>query len=68
MQTIYILINDSGILLGLYRDRMKAQKDALDYIDNDILHGPTLYLYMASSNQVDKVAENRFFMIWSNKK
>ena len=67
MQTVYILNNSNGILLGLYRAEHLAKTAVTVYQkEQAITDEPTLYLYKVSSYQVDQCIGNNFECIWSS--
>lgn len=63
MQTAYILINGAGILLGVYRDKLKADIAMTRFNNETDTNNPGLFLYKVHSDQVDKHAANVFEMI-----
>ena len=65
MQTIFILVNTAGILLGVYRERKLADQAIKHYNKEDAVIGePRLYLYKVSSDELNKFAKNRFDCVW----
>lgn len=67
MQTVFILVNSVGILLGVYRTRDSAMLSIASYERDDSVAGePILYLYKVTSGQVDTAINNRFDCVWTN--
>ena len=66
MSTVYILNNNFGILLGVYRTRNNAEIAAKKYI-NDLDFGSgmdNVCVYKVTSDLVDKIPGNHFEMIF----
>lgn len=67
MQTVYILVNNVGILLGVYRTRESATQAIAIYEREDSVSGePIMYLYQVNSKQVDAAVNNRYECVWTN--
>lgn len=64
MQTVYILVNSAGILLGVYRERNIADRAIKVYQEEDVTNAPMLYLYQVTSDEVNKFAGNKFQAVW----
>lgn len=64
MQTVYILVNSAGILLGVYRERNIADRAIKVYQEEDVIGAPMLYLYQVTSDEVNKFAGNKFQAVW----
>ena len=63
MQPVYILNNQYGILLGMYKTLSKAQAAYKLYLQET---NTILYLYKVDETEVNLVPKNRFNMINSN--
>jgi len=59
-QTVYIIINNVGIPLGVYRDYKTATHAVQIYIKNSTLNEPNVSIWKFSSTQVNKPPKNRF--------
>lgn len=68
MSIVYVLVNDSGIMLGIYRDYTKALVTIKDYQENEDICSPIMYLYKITSDQADLPVKNRFKCIWMSEK
>ena len=67
MQTVFILVNSVGILLGVYRTYESAISAIELYEKNDSISGePIMYLYKVTSGQVDARVNNNFSCVWTN--
>ncbi len=64
MPTVYILVNSSGILLGVYRELKVANRAIKVYQEEDTINAPMLYLYKVTSDEVNKFAGNKFEVVW----
>jgi hypothetical protein len=63
--TIYLLMNNLGILLGIYRDLSFGIDAAKKYIvDGDISLETHLYIYRADTRDVGRAPGNQFLLVW----
>lgn len=65
-QTAHILINQYGILLGIYRNLEVAKKAIKHYQTEETTTCPKLFLYSATSDQVNTTPRNQFPCVWES--
>ena len=65
MNYLYILTNQNGILLGVFREKKTAQTAINTYLNEySIINEPKIILYEVTSAQANLPVANRFKVIW----
>jgi len=61
---MFILVNNLGILLGVYTDRKVANIAIKKILENDDTTSGTMYLYSVDNDEINTLVGNKFECVW----
>ena len=63
---MYIITNSNGLLMGVYTKKDFAFEAIKHYNRSADTNTPSLFLFRASEEKINKLIANRFYCIWAS--